>query len=165
MSSACGIAWAVCPDCLGEPLYSSAGVSRCPRCRRRFADAERMPCPDAATVMLRDSEGGGGRMCRSHAVRGLAQIVDSSAEGLDAAALAIAASLPERDKETAAIRAADHARELAELEGKLAPIDPESRAEIAAFHSGEHPVFRAYGLSPEEAARMVKRGKLDDDKK
>lgn len=164
--SVCGIVWPVCPDCLGEPLYSSAGVSRCPRCLRRFADSERMPCPDAATVMVRDSMGGGGKMCRSHAVRAHAMILNSTVEGLDAAALAVARGLPERDKETAAIHAADQARELAELEGKLAPLDEESRAEIAAFERGEHPAFRAYGLSPAEAARLVQlaRSKRDKDK-
>jgi hypothetical protein len=162
---ACGMVWPVCPDCLGEPLVSSAGLSRCPRCRRRFAEDDRVPCPDQATAMLIDSGGAGGRMCRSHAVRGHAMVIGSRVEGLDRAALAIVATLPERDKETAAIRAADHVREVAELEGQLAPIDPERRAEIDAFVRGTHPAFRAYGLSPDEAASIVKhgRGKRDDE--
>lgn len=164
-ADACNVPWPVCPDCLGEPLVSSADLSQCPRCRRRWAKTERDPCPDTATVQVRDSSGGCGRMCRSHAVRARAMIVGSAVEGLDDAALAVAVTLEARDEETEAIRAADYARELAELEGRLSPLDADSRAEIDSFRRGEHPAFRAYGLSPDEAARMVKRARVtrDDD--
>jgi hypothetical protein len=117
--------------------------------------------------MVRDQFGGGGRMCRSHGVRAKVMLIGGTVEGLDDAALAVAAGLKERDKETEAIRAADYARESAELDGKLTPLDPERRAEVASFYEGTHSVFRAYGLSPDEAARMVKLGrareKLDDE--
>ena len=163
-ADACPVPWPVCPDCLGEPLNGIAAIEwRCPRCRRRFATSERMPCPDAATVMIRDTARAGGAMCRSHAVRAHVMIIGSTVEGLDDAALAAAAGLEARDKETDTFRAADNARELAELDGKLAPLDPERRAEIAAFNNGTHSVFRPYGLSPEEAARMVKLGRKRDD--
>ena len=164
MSAAvCNVPWPVCPDCLGEPLVSSGGASRCPRCRRRWSDGERSPCPDDATATVRDTHGSGGAMCRSHATRALAQLVGATVEGLDDGARAVAAVLPARDKETAALRAVDDARELAELRGQLAPLDPERRAELAAFHDGTHPVFRAYGLSPDEAARLVRLNRDDDD--
>lgn len=156
----CNVPWPVCPDCLGEPLVSSGGVSRCPRCRRQWTDVERNPCPDDATAIARDAHGGGGLMCRSHAVRAKAMIIGATVEGLDDAALAVAASLKARDEETAAIGAADHARELAELEGKLAPLDAERRAEVAAFRAGTHDTFRAYALSSDDARKLVR---LDDD--
>jgi hypothetical protein len=72
-------------------------------------------------------------MCRSHAVRALAQIIGSTAVGLDADALAASRSLPERDQETARIRARDEAQEEAELAGRVAPLDPARRAEVEAF--------------------------------
>lgn len=144
----CGVPWPICPDCLGEPLDSSGGFSRCPRCRRRWRDASRDPCPDAATATVRDTAGSAGALCISHAVRAAAQIVGATVEGLSAAELAIAAELPARDQETAAMRAHDHAQGVAELEGKLAPASPERRAEIDDFNRGLHSVWRAYGGKP-----------------
>lgn len=157
----CAVPWPVCPDCLGEPLISSAGVSRCPRCRRRFSDGERMPCPDAATVTVRDARGGTGVMCRSHAVRARSMIEGSTVEGLDDAALAVAATLSARDEETAAMRAADDAREFAELTGMLAPLDRARRAEVAAVRDGTHPARNAYGVSPDDLVSLAD----DDDPK
>lgn len=66
-TSACGVEWPVCPDCAGEGLSTSAGVSRCPKCARRWSASERVPCPDAATVALADATGVHQRVCRSHA--------------------------------------------------------------------------------------------------
>ncbi|MCU1277092.1 MAG: hypothetical protein JWM53_638 [bacterium] len=91
--NACNVPWPVCPDCLGEPLDGiAAGAWKCPRCRRRFAAGERLPCPDVPTVMVRDTAGGGGLMCRSHGVRARVMIVGSTVEGLDDGALAVAAT-------------------------------------------------------------------------
>lgn len=129
----CGVPWPICPDCLGEPLYTSGGSSRCPRCRRRWLDVERNPCPDEQTATVRDTAGGAGPLCRSHAVRAHAQIVGSTVEGLDSAALEIAAGLWARDKETAAMHARDDAQEAAELAGHVAPLTPERRAEVDSF--------------------------------
>jgi len=67
--SACGVPWPVCPSCLGEGLWGSAGRWRCQRCGRDWAASERIPCPDPGAVALAD-EGGGGRVrlvCASHA--------------------------------------------------------------------------------------------------
>ena len=68
--SACGIPWPVCPRCLGEGLWGSAGRWRCPCCGGEWTEDERIPCPDPGTVALAD-EGGGGMVrlvCASHAV-------------------------------------------------------------------------------------------------
>jgi hypothetical protein len=165
-AAVCGVPWPVCPDCLGEPLTRTAAVAWCARCRRRWDDGERMPCPDVATVKVCDPYGGGGHMCRSHAVRALAMIIDSTAEGLDATARAVSSSLKTRDAETAAMRVRDEARERAELAGELAPLEAARRSEIDAFNRGEHPVWRAYGVTPAQAAAAVEHARRrDDDKK
>lgn len=70
--SACGVPWPVCPDCLGVGLETSAGQSRCPRCRRVWPDDRVMPCPWPASVRLADADTGEavvgmGIVCASHA--------------------------------------------------------------------------------------------------
>jgi hypothetical protein len=67
MSRACGVPWPVCPHCFGEGLHMSAGKARCPRCDEVWAESARMPCPDAATVALTDTEGTRCYVCASHA--------------------------------------------------------------------------------------------------
>lgn len=66
-SKACGVPWPVCPDCVGEGLVTSAGVSRCPKCAREWPASAREPCPDNATHPLVDAVGGHQRVCASHA--------------------------------------------------------------------------------------------------
>jgi hypothetical protein len=126
----CGVPWPICPDCLGEPLDRAQGRSFCPRCRRAWLDEERDPCPDPATSLVRDAQGGELRMCRSHAVRAAVQIVGARAEGLDLAASAVVATLRARDQETARLRAAHRTQAIAELSGEVTPLDPERRSEI-----------------------------------
>ncbi len=65
----CPIPWPVCPEpaCKGMTLRMSGGESWCTCCGRRWRDAERMPCPDEATVTIRDRDGKTERVCRAHA--------------------------------------------------------------------------------------------------
>jgi hypothetical protein len=65
--STCGVAWPVCPTCLGEGLLVSGGRARCPVCGGTWAEAERAPCPDPGTVALADTAGAKGLVCASHA--------------------------------------------------------------------------------------------------
>ncbi len=43
--TACGVPWPVCPTCLGEGLWGSAGRWRCPRCGGEWAEADPLPRP------------------------------------------------------------------------------------------------------------------------
>jgi hypothetical protein len=63
----CGTEWPVCPSCLGEGLWISAGRARCRRCARDWPEAERSPCPDPATVVLSGDSGAKACVCESHA--------------------------------------------------------------------------------------------------
>lgn len=90
--------WPVCPHCLGEPLFMSAGVCWCVLCERRFPAAERDPCSDEATVAIVElGTGAQHHVCRSHGVRAT-QLTDSRIEGLCAEDWAVARALPERDE-------------------------------------------------------------------
>lgn len=66
MGTTCGIKWPVCPHDLGQALTTTAGRSFCPLCGRSWLEADRTPCPDAATVVLADQDTTG-LVCRSHA--------------------------------------------------------------------------------------------------
>lgn len=63
----CGVDWPVCPQCIGERLSVSAGRATCDRCGVSWAEADRVPCPAPATVVLSDDPGEKGRVCESHA--------------------------------------------------------------------------------------------------
>lgn len=63
----CGVPWPVCPDCRGQGLSTSAGVSTCPRCGREWPAGERNPCPDPATTLIGDTAGATALVCASHA--------------------------------------------------------------------------------------------------
>jgi hypothetical protein len=92
----CPIPWAVCPDCVGQGLSADQRGMFCPSCRRRFAADEREPCPELATVDVRDQAGTVAHLCRSHAVNAAARMVGATVEGLSAADLAHVAELGAR---------------------------------------------------------------------
>lgn len=62
----CGVPWPVCPDCLGEGLFASAGEAWCRRCLRRWKTSEVDPCPWPAAELLSDGSTTS-RVCASHA--------------------------------------------------------------------------------------------------
>jgi hypothetical protein len=130
----CPLSWPVCPDCLGEPLRSTAGMSSCPRCQRRFPDAARAPCPDVATATIRDGAGTDARMCLSHAVRAAVMIVGSNiVDGFTLAAVEAVRGLPERDADTARRVRAAYDQAMAEFEGAVTPLSPRRQRELATF--------------------------------
>jgi GrpB-like predicted nucleotidyltransferase (UPF0157 family) len=67
LGTRCAVQWGVCPECVGEPLLSADGVSRCVRCERVWGTDDREPCPDVTAAVATDGRGGEGRLCRSHA--------------------------------------------------------------------------------------------------
>jgi hypothetical protein len=80
--TACGVAWAVCPDCLGQPLVTSAGASRCVRCRSSWPTVDVEPCPWPATELLIDHTAHL-RVCASHAIAWKPAPLPSLEEGRD----------------------------------------------------------------------------------
>lgn len=62
----CEVPWPVCPNCIGEGLATSAGVSTCRSCGRSWPETDVTPCPRPATTLLTDGEMVA-RVCRSHA--------------------------------------------------------------------------------------------------
>lgn len=71
----CGIPWPVCPHCPGQPLRMSLGRASCGWCLRDWPEADRMPCREGASVLVRDQEGQESWLCPSHAARALHQVV------------------------------------------------------------------------------------------
>ena len=65
--TACGVGWAVCPDCPAEPLAADDGLDRCARCGRAWDEDARAPCPDAAVADVTDAHGAAELLCRAHA--------------------------------------------------------------------------------------------------
>jgi hypothetical protein len=104
----CAVPWAVCPECAGQALDPVSGFTdllHCPACRQRFRTGERVPCPDPATVSVRDQAGTTGRLCRSHGVNAAARMTGATVDGLTPADLARAAELGERWQHEEKVRA------------------------------------------------------------
>lgn len=65
-TATCSVPWGICPVCT-LPLGLSAGQTWCEWCGQTWAEGERAPCPDPATVEVHDATGAAAWMCRAHA--------------------------------------------------------------------------------------------------
>ena len=71
----CGGASAVCRRCLDAPSTSSSGVVRCSRCGTAIGvSTADSPCPQPATVLVRDLTGAEQALCLSHAAAAARQV-------------------------------------------------------------------------------------------
>jgi hypothetical protein len=79
----CAVPWPTCPDCLGEPLFTSGGEQWCQRCGQRWPAAPLGAlCGRTATHRIADTSGGTSCVCDSHAELARRQIVGAVVEAL-----------------------------------------------------------------------------------